>query len=124
VLSYEADGSILILRASGTSTADERGSALDTVRADERVPTGALLLLDAREVDVDASKEAMVERLHMLLHHLGPKLGHVCAVLAAPRVRDQAGIFKAAAVGIGLRAEIFSDEPSARRWLNANSRRG
>jgi hypothetical protein len=124
LLSYEVDGSILILRASGTSTADERGSALDAVKADERVPNDALLLLDAREVDVVASKEVMVERLRMLLHHLGPKLGQSCAVLVAQRVRDQAGIFKTAAVGFGLRVELFGDEPTARRWLNAYSQRG
>ena len=124
MLSYEVDGSILILRASGTSTADERGSALDAVRADERVPNGAPLLLDAREVDVIADRQVLVERLRTLLHHLGPKLGQVCAVLVAPRVRDQAGMFKTEAVGIGLRVELFSDETAARRWLDASSRRG
>ena len=123
MLSYEIDGSILILRASGTATAEERASALDAVRADERVPSGAPLLLDAREVDGIAGKQVVVERLHMLLQHLGPKLGQVCALLVASRVREQADIFQREAVGIGLRVELFGNEPSALRWLKTYARR-
>jgi hypothetical protein len=124
LLSYEVDGSILIVRASGTTTADERQSVSNAVRADERIPNGAPLLLDAREVDVIAGKQVMVERLRGLLHHLGPKLGQVCALLVTQRVREQADIFQRVAVGIGLRVELFGDEPAARRWLNTYSRRG
>jgi hypothetical protein len=123
LLSYEVDGPILILRASGTATAEERVAVLDAVRADERVPTGAPLLLDAREIDGIADRQVMVERLRMLLQHLGPKLGPVCALLVTPRVREQADIFRKEAVGIGLRVELFGNEPSARRWLNTYSRR-
>jgi hypothetical protein len=123
LLSYEVDGSILILRASGTATDEKREAVLDSVRADERVPSGAPLLLDVREIDGVVGKQAVVERLRMLLQHLGPKLGQVCALLVAPRVREQADIFQREAVGIGLRVELFGNEPSARRWLNTYSRR-
>ena len=122
MLSYEVDGSILILRASGTATAVERGAVLDAVRADDRVANGAPLLLDAREVDVIADKQVVVERLRMLLRHLGPKLGQECALLVSRRIRDLADIFRSEAVGIGLRVELFGDEPAARRWLNSCSR--
>jgi hypothetical protein len=94
LLSYEVDGSILILRASGTATAEERESVLDAVRADAHVPSGPPLLLDLREIDGIADKQVMVERLRMLPQHLGPKLGPGCALLVAPRVREQADIFR------------------------------
>jgi hypothetical protein len=123
LLSYEVDDSILTLRASGTATAEERQSVLDAVRTDERVPSGAPLLLDVREIDGVADKQVMVERLRLLLRHLGPKLGKVCALLVAPRVREQADIFQREAIGIGLRVELFGNEPSARRWLSTYSRR-
>jgi hypothetical protein len=114
LLSYEVDGSILIVRASGTTTNDEREAVSDAVRADERVRNGAPLLLDAREVDGIGDRQAVVERLRSLLQHLGPKLGQVCALLVTPKVRDQADTFKTEAVRIGLRVELFADEAAAR----------
>jgi hypothetical protein len=61
VFSYEVDGSILILRASGTTTLSERQRVFNAVRADAAVPSDALLLLDVREVDVREGDLAMSE---------------------------------------------------------------
>jgi hypothetical protein len=63
---YEIDGSILVFRASGTTTLGQREPVFDAVRADGRVPNGALLLLDVREVDVGMSKRIVTERLRVL----------------------------------------------------------
>jgi hypothetical protein len=70
MVSYEIDGSILTFRASGTTTVERREPVFAAVRADARVPNGALVLLDVREVDV--SKHVVVERLRVLLDQLGP----------------------------------------------------
>jgi hypothetical protein len=118
MLSYEIDGSILTLRASGSPTPAERQSVFDAVRSDARVPKGALVLLDVRKVDVGMSEPVVTERLRVLLDHLGPKLGPVCALIVTPEIVDQAGLFQAAAVGVGLRVALFSDEQLARHWLN------
>ena len=121
MVSYEIDGSILILRASGTTTRDQRVPVLDAVRADARVPNGALLMIDVREVDVGMSKPVVVERLRLLFDLLGPKLGPACALIVTPGLGgDQASIFQAEAAGFGLRVELFSDERTARQWLKAH----
>jgi hypothetical protein len=119
MLSYEIDASILTLRVSGALTANEREAVFDAVRADARVPRGALLLIDARERDLAPSEFAVVERLRVLLDQLGPKLGHECAVVVPAELAAQWRIFQEAASGAGLQVALFSDEPSARRWLEA-----
>ncbi len=119
-LSYAIDGSILTIRASGTQTRDEREPLFVAVRADARVPNAALLLLDVREVDVGMSAPAVLERLRVLFDLLGPKLGAVCAVIVTAGLADQARLFQAEAIGFGIRVRLFSEERSARQWLNAN----
>ena len=113
MLSYEIDGSILALRASGAPTLDERLPVFEAVRADARVPDNALLLLDVREVSAGMSEYVVVERLRVLLDQLGPKLGPVCAMIVSPEVADQARIFQTEPIGFGLRVDLFSDEHSA-----------
>jgi hypothetical protein len=125
VFSYEIDGSILILRASGTATLSERQLVFNAVRDDAAVPSDALLLLDVREVDVREVDVAMseytgVERLRVLLDQLGRKLGPVCAVIVSPGLAEQSRLFQDAGSGVGLRVGLFSDEPSARQWLRAH----
>jgi len=120
MVSYEIDGSILTFRASGTTTRDQREPVFAAVRADARVPNGALVLLDVREVDVGMSAPVVVERLRVLFDLLGPKLGTTCAVIITPELGDQASLFQTEATGFGLRVKLFSDERIARRWLNAN----
>jgi hypothetical protein len=119
MLSYEIDGSILIFRASGTTTREQREPVFAAVRADARVPNGMLVLLDVREVDVGMSKHVVVERLRVLLDLLGPKLGPACALIVTPELGDQSRIFETEATGFGLRVELFTDERTARQWLNA-----
>jgi hypothetical protein len=117
MLSYEIDGAVLILRASGTTTRDQREPVFAAMRADARVPNGAPVLLDVREVDVGMSKHVVVERLRVLLDLLGPKLGAACALLVTPELGDQSRIFETEAAGFGLRAKLFTDERTARQWL-------
>ena len=119
MLSHEFDGSILTLRASGTTTLAERLPVFEAVRADARIPNGALVLIDVREVDVGMSAPVVLERLRVLFDQLGQKLGPVCALVVSPDVTDQASEFKERASGFGLRVSLFTDEQSARQWLNA-----
>jgi hypothetical protein len=120
MVSYEIDGSVLTFRASGTTTREEREPVFAAVRADERVPNGALVLLDMREVDVGMSTPVVVERLRVLLDLLGRKLGTTCAVIITPELGDQASSFQTEATRFGLRVKLFSDEQAARRWLKTN----
>jgi hypothetical protein len=117
MLSYEIDGSVLILRASGTTTHAQREPVFAAVRADARVPNDTLVLLDVREVDVGMSKPVVVERLRVLIDLLGPKLGSACALIVTPELGDQSRIFETEAAGFGLRAKLFTDERIARQWL-------
>jgi hypothetical protein len=119
MVSYEIDGSILTLRASGTTTLEEREPVFAAVRADASVPNGALVLLDVREVDAGMSKHVVIERLRVLLDQLGPKLGPVCAMIIRAEIGDQARTFQTEGVGFGLRVSLFNDELSAREWLSA-----
>jgi hypothetical protein len=121
MVSYESDGSVLTLRASGTTTISERQPVFDAIRADASVPKDALLLLDVREVDVGMSEYAVVERLRVLFDELGPKLGPVCAMIVPQGLAEQGRFFQTEAIGIGLRVGLFSDELSARRWLTSQS---
>jgi hypothetical protein len=120
LLSYEIDGSILTLRASGTPTTADRQPVYDAVRADARVPNDARLLLDIREIDVAMYGEhAVVERFRVLFDQLGLKLGPACAMLVPPGLADRARMFQEAASEFGLQVRIFTDEPSARQWLTS-----
>jgi hypothetical protein len=120
MLSYEVDGPTLTLRASRILTLDEREMMLNAARADPAVPNDALLLIDARDIDVAMSESTMAERLRVLVGLLGPKLGRVCAVIVPPRLAPQFRLFQTAGNGMGLQIELFSDEPSARQWLSAH----
>jgi len=117
--SYESDGAILILRASGTPTDRERKPVYDAVRADPNVPKNALLLLDVREIDVSMfSGHALLERLRALTEQLGRKLGPVCALIVPPELSIHGALFRDTGLLVGLRVRLFTDEPSARLWLN------
>ena|ERR1700676_2300383 len=118
MLSYEINGSILTLRASGTTTLDERKPVFDAIRADAAVPDNALILIDAREVFIGMSEPVVVERLRVLLDQLGGKLGRRCALVIDPGGADQAEIFKTEAPAFGLRVSLFTNEQLARDWLN------
>jgi hypothetical protein len=117
MLSYEIDGSVLILRASGTTTHAQREPVFAAVRADARVANDTPVLLDVREVDVGMNKHVVIERLRVLLDLLGPKLGPACALIVTPELGDQSRIFETEAIGFGLRVRLFTDEQTARQWL-------
>lgn len=79
------------------------------------------LLLDIREITIALySGHAVVERLRVLLDQLGPKLGPACAVVVPSGLANQPDMFQEAGTRIGLRVRIFTDEPSARRWLSTS----
>jgi hypothetical protein len=119
MLSYEIDGSILTLRASGTTTLGQRQSVFDAIRADPRVPNNALLLIDVRHYDFGMSAYLLGDRLRIFFDFLGPKCGAALAVIIPAGLgADQVHAFKSKAIDFGLRVDLFSDEQLARDWLN------
>src|SRR5579863_7738537 len=119
MLSYEIDGSILTLRACGTTTLGQRQPVFDAIRADTSVPKAALLLIDVRQFDFGLSEYLLADRLRVFFDHLGPKCGPALAVVIPSGLSaDQARVFKAKAIDFGMRVSLFSDEQSARDWLN------
>jgi hypothetical protein len=117
MLSYEIDGSILTLRATGRVTHLERVPVFDAVRADANVPNNALLLIDFTKAHALTSPYAVIERLRILVDQLGPKLGRLCAMIVPPALAAQGASFQTEAQAFGLRVAIFCDERSARQWL-------
>jgi hypothetical protein len=117
VLSYEIDGSILTLTATGTTTLEQRRPVFEALRADARVPDGALLLIDGRDVTGGMSEYVVIERLRVLFEGLGVKLGPVCALIVAPGIAEEGRLFQTEALGFGLRVALFDNELSARQWL-------
>ena len=124
MLTYDVDGAILILTATGTVSAIERQDTFAAIASDPRVPRGALVLVDARRTDPAVTLAEVEERAHRLVHFLGPKLGGFCAVIAPPRLTGDVEHFRAASGEMGLRVEVFSDEPAARKWLATLARQG
>ena len=119
MLSYEINASILTIRAFGTPTLEDRILLFDAIRTDPAVPRGALVLLDIRGLKVLPQGPAAVDRLRALVEHLGPKLGWMGAMVIDPPLAEDARTFQAAAKSVGLRVEIFSDVPSAEKWLRS-----
>jgi hypothetical protein len=123
MLSYEIDGSILTLRASGSTTLGQRQAVFDAIRDDTSVPRDALILIDVRQYDFGMSAYLLADRLRIFFDHLGPKCGPALAVIIPSGLAaDQARVFKSKAIDFGLRVNLFSDEQLARDWLNAYRR--
>jgi hypothetical protein len=119
MLSYEIDGSILTVRASGTTTLAQRQPVFDAIRDDTSVPQDALILIDVREFDFGLSEYLLSDRLRVFFDHLGAKCGPMLAVIIPSGLgADQARVFKSKAIDFGMRVRLFSDEQSAREWLN------
>ena len=118
MISYRVDGPILILTI-GASTYAERTAVYETVRTDPSVPTGALLLLDARQFEEAITEALLRQRVALLRTQLGPKLGQVCAVIVPEQSIVDARLFQIIAVEHELRVGLFRDEAEARQWLSA-----
>jgi hypothetical protein len=117
MISYETDGRILTLRATGTTTLAQRIPVFAAIRDDPRVPDAALLLIDARTTDAAANEHVVVEHVRVLFEVLGNKLGTLCAMIVAPQIDPSARLFQNRALDLALEVSIFDDEVSARRWL-------
>jgi len=125
MLSYEFEASILIIRASGESTPEDRQLLLRIIREDPQIPQGSPVLLDLRKIDVTCELTP-AERFSLMVEQLGPKMGWVCALLPPSKPTDETKTFQVAGGSFGLRVEVFHDESSARKWLarfQSNNRR-
>ncbi len=118
MLTYEMDGRILTIIATGTTSREERQAFYRDAGSDARVPDRALLLIDARRADPATGVHDLQLRAQLIAEGLGPKLGPLCAVIAPPRLTSDAAFFQAAVGQLGLRVGIFNDEPEARKWLS------
>jgi hypothetical protein len=119
MLSYEIDGSILTLRASGLTTPGQRQPVFDAIREDTSVPKDALVLIDVRQFDFDLREYLLADRLRALFFNLGPKCGPTLAVVIPSGLgADQARVLKSKAIDFGMRVSLFIDEQRARDWLS------
>jgi hypothetical protein len=122
MLSYEIDGSILTIRASGRTTIAQRQLVFDAIRDDMNVPKHALILIDIHQLD-DMNEYLLADRLRVLFDHLGPKCGQTLAVIIPSALgADQARVWKSKPIDFGLRVSLFTDEQLARDWLNSYRR--
>ena len=118
MLSYEYDGSVLILTFRGTTSDLQRSITYGEIVRNEQVPDAALAILDTRRADDDATDSAEVERrARVLVQGLGPKLGAAIAVIAPPRLAEPIEHFQKLSAQLGIRISVFRDEPEARQWL-------
>jgi hypothetical protein len=123
VFSYEVDGSILILRASGTTTLSERQRVFNAgpmrpFRLMRCCCSTSVRSTSVRAISPSANTPGL--NAYVLVDQLGRKLGPVCAVIVSPGLAEQSRLFQDAGSGVGLRVGLFRDEPSARQWLRAH----
>jgi hypothetical protein len=114
---YEIDGKVLTLHPRGTPTDHERRTVYDQIANDDRVPAGALVLLDARRVDPPENTDDLQWRAHTLVQRLGLKLGPACAVIVPPRLVPEGEYMQSKSSELGVKIALFRDEPEARKWL-------
>ncbi|HXT68536.1 MAG TPA: hypothetical protein VN700_02195 [Vicinamibacterales bacterium] len=117
MLSYDYDGSVLTLILRGTPSELQRAITYNEIVRDDRVPEASLVLIDIRRADDADGPQEVERRARILTQGLGPKLGAACAVIAPPRLAESAEQFQAMGRRLGVRIELFRDEPDARQWL-------
>ena len=115
MLSYSTDGVVLTIVAGASTTPEEREAVFSAIRADDRVPDDAPLILDARAFEEQLTLEQTEKRVRAMIEDLRPKLGWVCAMLV--REGQAFDATQVAANTVGLRLSVFKDEQKARRWL-------
>ena len=121
-LLYRVDDGILVLTAVGSPSYVDRRATFEKLRADPRVPDGALLLLDTRKLTSVMTGLDGERRLFDLLAGMGPKMGARCAVLASGANPAAVQFFQAAGNAYGVRVGLFDNETAARLWLTASLR--
>ena len=117
MISYDYDGSVLTLTLRGTPSELQRSITYGEIARDDRVPDSALVMIDIRRADDAEGAHDVARRARVLANGLGPKLGAACAVIAPPRLAESAEQFQSMAKELGVRIELFRDEPDARQWL-------
>lgn len=115
---YDIEGRVLTLRPVGTPTEQQRSMAYETIVRDQRVPERALVLLDARQANAPSDLRDLERRARTLVSALGPKLGHLCAVIVPPHLINEALHLHDFGDPLGVRIALFSEEDQARRWLD------
>jgi len=118
-MTYEFDGHLVEITLDRDTTFAERVALYHQIRADSRVPDGALILLDAR-LHVETLTQAMVaERIPLIKQALGPKMGSVFAILVSADRKIDGLLFQVVAAEQNVRVGIFIDRAMARQWLRA-----
>src|SRR5690348_8666287 len=119
MLSYEVRGKVLTVVAKGSPSDFERRRLYEAIADDPRVPLGALVMLDVRRADAPEGAADIERRARMFVEGLGLKLGPPCAVIVPPRLVTELERFRTSSSVMGLRVQLFRDEPEAKQWLGS-----
>jgi len=118
-MTYEFDGHLVEITIDRDTTFAERVALYHQIRADPRVPDGALILLDAR-LHVETLTQAIVaERIPLIKQALGPKMGSVFAILVSEDRKIDGMLFQVVAAEQNVRVGIFINHAMAKQWLRA-----
>ena len=116
-LSYDIDGSLIRLTASGTYGTRDLMETVDAALSDRDAPETATLLVDVRGSEVDRTSEEMKQLTEFFASH-ADRLSR-CAVVIARDVHY--GLMRMAmafAEDSPLELRVFRDLDEARTWLS------
>jgi hypothetical protein len=116
---YTIEGRLVTLRPPPKPPLDGARDIFTVMLHDESIPNGALLLVDARESDVDLAPGLVRNRVELVWSLLSGKFAPFLAVVPASSATGlTAHRFQMdAAVFAGIRVGIFQSIEDARQWL-------
>jgi hypothetical protein len=117
--SYSIHGRVVIVRTPQTPVLDGARNIFVALRDDPAIAKGALLLVDARESEVDLAPGLVRNRVELMWSLLGTKFAPFMAMvprspntgLTIQRVQMDAFVFA------GIQIGIFPTVDEARQWL-------
>jgi hypothetical protein len=117
--SYSIAGRVVIVRTPPTPVVEGARDIFIAMRDDPKIAKGALLLVDARESEVDLAPGLVRSRVELMWAMLGAKFAPFIAMvprsaatgLTVQRVQMDAFVFA------GIQVGIFVSVDEARQWL-------
>jgi len=117
--SYSIKGRVVIVRTPATPDLEGARAVFVAMRDDPGVPKGALLLVDARESEVELAAPLVRSRVELMWTMLGTKFAPFIAMvprsastgLTMQRVQMDAYVYA------GIQIGIFVSVDEARQWL-------
>ena len=116
---YSIEGRVVLVRTPPTPVVEGARAVFIALRDDPKIAKGALLLVDARESDVDLAPPLVRNRVELMWALLGAKFAPFIAMVprsaatgvTVQRVQMDAFVFA------GIQVGIFVSVDEARQWL-------